>query len=197
MIHTFELPREKLCAMSRFFEKAFEGGFMEAYTGTMHMADVSVELFRMFVTWVNNDQLAACSVEDLVDLYAFADELDIPGLRTAITDELTAQCFDSGFDIPDLDLLEFMMETIPQAYPIHNLFAIAVARLLWHRPEKLGPLPYWFAIRVKKHLDKPYGICDECCDEDCDSHDYCSHFWDQLSDYDPRRYHETTNGTTD
>jgi len=77
----------------------------------------------------------------------------------------------------------------------HSLLATAVARVLWHEAERLEGAPYGFGVRVKGNLDKSYDLCDECCNEDGDPHDYCSHFWDQLSDYDPRRYHETTNGT--
>jgi len=191
-IYIFELPREILCSLSPFFKVAFEGRFLEAQTGMMHMEDVSVELFWKFARWITTDQLEHHTLEDLVDLYVFADEFDIRSLREAITDQLTNECFKLDFDIPDWKLIWFVMENIPMCYPIHSLLATAVARALWHDAERLEGLPYGFGVRVKSSLDRPYGLCDECFKQDGkhDTSEWCDHFHYQPSDFDPRRYHE-------
>ncbi|KEQ70286.1 hypothetical protein M436DRAFT_84874 [Aureobasidium namibiae CBS 147.97] len=190
--YIFELPREELCSLSPFFKTAFEGRFLEAQTGIMDMEDVSVELFGDFARWIATDQLQHHTLEDLVNLYVLADKFDIRVLREAITDELTTECFKPDFDVPDWKVIWFMMENIPKCYPIHSLLATAVARVLWHEVERLEGLPYGFGVRVKSNLDKPYGLCDECFsqDESHDTSEYCDHFFDQSSDFDPRHYHE-------
>lgn len=165
----------------------------------MHMEDVPVELFGEFAGWLATGQLTNHALEDLVDLYVFADKFVIQGLRKTITDQLTIECFKPGFEIPDWRLIRFVMENIPKFYPIHSLLATAVARVLWHEAERLEGLPYGFGVRVKRYFDKPYGICDECYKQ-CEDHDTaetCEHFFDEPSDFDPRRYHETVNGIRD
>lgn len=194
-LHTFELPKEKLCSMSIFFRVAFQGNFLEAVTGIMHISDISADLFGAFANWIESDQLGPYTLEELLDLYILADMFDVPTLRRAITDRLTSYCFAFGFQVPDRSLIDLVMENIPKSSPLHDLLAIAVARLLWHKPEGLDPLPYGFAVRVKKQLDKPYGLCDKCydlCDTSDQIQDNCDHFFEEPSDFDPRRYIETT-----
>jgi len=192
MTYIFELPREELCRMSPFFNRGFQGSFVEATTGIMHIEEVPAELFRAFARWVTTDELKTCILEDLLELYVFADMFDIPALRAAIIDKLTVECFRLDFEVPDPSLIIFMMENIPRFYPIHTLMAIAVARVLWHNSEPLEALPYGFGVRVQKTLDKPYGLCDTCYEQSEDGNipDNCSHFCNQPTDFDPGRYQE-------
>lgn len=195
-LHTFEFPKEKLCSISIFFRVAFQGNFLEAVTGIMHMSDISVECFSAFARWTATGDLGPQTLEELVDLYILGDMLDVPTLRGAITERLTSDCFKPHFQVPDPLFITFIMESIPKALPLHDLLATAVARLLYHKPEGLDLLPYGFAVRVVKQLDKPYGLCDKCydlCDTDDQIQDYCDHFFDSPTDFDPRRYIEVTD----
>jgi hypothetical protein len=79
-VHVFELPREKVSSVSRFFKKAFQGNFLGATTGTMSIIDVSAEVFDMFADWVMTDRLGAYSLEQLLALYVLADRIDLPKL---------------------------------------------------------------------------------------------------------------------
>jgi hypothetical protein len=191
-VHVFELPREKVSSVSRFFEKAFQGNFLEAATGTMSMIDISAKLFSIFAHWVTTDRLGAYSLKQLLELYVLADRIDVPALRASIIDQLVTTCFKPKFDVPENDLLTFMMVNVPKSLPIHNLLAIAVAKVLYHKPEGLDDLPYWFGVRVQKRIDKPYGLCDQCYAQD-DNHtsaDHCEHFFDEPTDHAPERYRE-------
>ncbi|KAG9592019.1 hypothetical protein KCU77_g8590, partial [Aureobasidium melanogenum] len=96
--------------MSRFFEKAFQGNFLEAATGVLHFTNISAEQFAIFADWFVTRQLDTHSLEDMLYLYVLADRLDVPTFRGAITDKLTSDCcFKSGFDVPDTHLITFMM----------------------------------------------------------------------------------------
>ncbi|KAH0366309.1 hypothetical protein KCU65_g5518, partial [Aureobasidium melanogenum] len=200
-ISTFEFSQQELCSMSRFFEKAFQGSFLEAVTGVVHFTDISAEQFAIFADWCVTRQLEAHSLEDMLYLYVLADRLDVPTFRGAITDKLTSDCcFNFDFDVPDVHLIIFMMENVPKSLPIHALLATAVAQVLYHDPEGLEILPYGFAVRVKNHLDKPYGLCNDCYyqHQSTDDHiiaDHCEHFFDEPADHDPERYREAAHAT--
>ncbi|KAG9511699.1 hypothetical protein KCV07_g9986, partial [Aureobasidium melanogenum] len=58
-IHTFRFHKELLCSLSPFFQKAFQGSFLEARTGIMHISDMSAEHFGIFADWVATGQLEA------------------------------------------------------------------------------------------------------------------------------------------
>ena len=193
--------------MSRFFEKAFQGNFLEAVTRVLHFTDISAEQFAIFADWFGTGQLDAYSLEEMLCLYILADRLDVPTFRRAITDKLVTDCcFNSGFDVPETHLITFMMEHVPKSLPLHALLATAVARVLYHKPEELETLPYGFAVRVIHNIDKPYGLCDECLkhdhyyNEDSEAqpiNDHCEHFFDQPTDFDPERYREKPHATTE
>ncbi|CAD0089132.1 unnamed protein product [Aureobasidium mustum] len=199
-LYTFQFLKDVICSVSPFFQKAFQGYFLESRTKVIDISDVAVENFRIFAKWVTTGQLEQQPLDIMLELYVMADRLDIPTFRGAIIDNLTSyHCFKFDFEVPDTLLIVFMMENIPKSLPIHALLATAVARVLYHKPEGLEYLPYGFAVRVQNYLDKPYGICDACLDHDQD-HDHdgethniadnCEHFFNQPSDFDPHRYQE-------
>jgi hypothetical protein len=151
----------------------------------------------MLVDWLITGHLEARPMEDLMNLYVLADMFDVPDLRAAVVDDLTLECFKPAFEVPDNVLIIFMTENIPRSLPIHALFAIAVARKLYHQPDGLEYLPYGFGVHVKRAIDKPYGMCDECYARDgtANDTDHCEHSDDQPTDFDPRRYSETAHRT--
>jgi hypothetical protein len=63
---------------------------------------------------------------------------------------------------PKNNLLTFMMASVPKSMPLHNLLAVAVAKVLYHQSGGLDGHPYGFGVRVQRNIDKPYGLCEEC-----------------------------------
>jgi hypothetical protein len=105
-----------------------------------------------------------------------------------------------NFQIPEVELIRYMMDNIPKFLPIHTLLATADARVLYLDPEGLlESLPYGFGVRVQKILDKPYSICEACysdpANDNPDTLDHYDHFFDEPTDFDPRKYLEGAKTT--
>jgi hypothetical protein len=189
---TFIFARGRLCAKARYFAKAFDGHFIEARTGIVVLDDISVEDFRHFGDWISTGRLSILPLDRMVRLYALGDRFDAQDLRIAITDRLALECFRFGAPLPSSSVLQYVAENIPESLPLYHLLANAVARICYHNSSLLESLPTWFVSMVNIVLEKPYGLCDICCDRRAFD-DNCTHFFDQPSDHDPRRYREVTD----
>jgi hypothetical protein len=90
---TFTLPREFLTAVSKYFENALKGPFRETNTKTLTLDNVTPNTFRIFHEWLSARQLRSIDgtpyaytsgrdfLPELLDLYIFADQYDVPQLR--------------------------------------------------------------------------------------------------------------------
>jgi hypothetical protein len=89
----FVVHKDILCACSRFFERAFDGGFVEGKLQELRLPEEQAELFAVFIDWLYggcDHQKFRSSIQarqqwhvDEVDLklYRMADRLMIPGLQ--------------------------------------------------------------------------------------------------------------------
>ncbi|CAD0023680.1 unnamed protein product, partial [Aureobasidium pullulans] len=175
---TFIVSRQRLCRVSKFFDKAFSGSFLESHTGTLDLYEVPTYYFGLFLEWVTTGQLPALSLQHMVQLYILGDKYDTPELRQHITDSLTNYCFGPKFKHPLVTSLK-------------SLLANAVVRVAYFNPVSLSRSE--FSEMVDELLEKPYGVCDSCYNQKLFDHtqgDHCEHFDSEPADWKPERYHE-------
>ncbi|KAF2499024.1 hypothetical protein BU16DRAFT_557357 [Lophium mytilinum] len=102
------IHREMICQSSKYFTKAFKGGFKEAEENCIAFKDVEVLTAQRFMHWLYTNTLedeegdetgeVALSPLDLTHLYVFGDRYDVPELRNQIMRELEF-CKPDGNDI--------------------------------------------------------------------------------------------------
>ena len=114
----FLVQKDVLCFHSRYYDRMFNGEWIESKTGTAFIKDVKPHVFRAYIQWLYYNELpeweslelhlddfffsrgcyrtarrsfataAECVDGLLLDLYQFADEYDVPLLRRAIVESL-------------------------------------------------------------------------------------------------------------
>ncbi|THW07216.1 hypothetical protein D6D24_09679 [Aureobasidium pullulans] len=176
---TFIVSRQRLCRVSKFFDKAFSGSFLESHTGTLDLYEVTT------------GQLPGLSLQHMVQLYILGDKYDTPELRQHITDSLTNYCFGPKFVVPTSETIDLLLRNIPWSPPLKSLLANAVVRFAYFNPVSLSRSE--FSEMVDELLEKPYGVCDSCYNQKLFDHtqgDHCEHFDSEPADWKPERYHE-------
>jgi hypothetical protein len=152
---TFVVSRQRLCRVSKFFDKAFSGSFLECHTGTLDLYEVSTYYFGLFLEWVTTGQLPALSLQHMVQLYILDDKYDAPEFRQYITDSLTNYCFGPRFVVPTTETIDLLLRNVPWSPPLKSLLANAVVRFAQFKPVSL--LRSEFSEIVDELLEKPYG----------------------------------------
>ncbi|TIA16010.1 hypothetical protein D6C81_06124 [Aureobasidium pullulans] len=188
---TFIVSRQRLCRVSKFFNKAFSGSFLESHTGTLDLYEVSTYYFGLFLEWVTTGQLPVLSLQHMVQLYVLGDKYDTPELRQHITDSLTNYCFGPKFVVPTSETIDLLLRNIPWSPPLKSLLANAVVRVAYFNPVSLSRSE--FSEMVDELLEKPYGVCDSCYNQKLFDHtqgDHCEHYDSEPADWKPERYHE-------
>ncbi|KAF2141883.1 uncharacterized protein K452DRAFT_318814 [Aplosporella prunicola CBS 121167] len=95
----FQVHEGLIVGQSRYFRSAFDGGFQEASTKTIHISEVSVEVVEAFLNWLYTRRLPEIATEAtqadqddqfdlLCELYIFADARFIVALKNATIDAL-------------------------------------------------------------------------------------------------------------
>jgi hypothetical protein len=87
------LHKTRLCSVSDFFKKAFDGDFKEAHDKQMELDDVEIHVFEGFVEWLYNGDITLSSEDEksldlLVDIYLFADRILCTGLKNSVMDHI-------------------------------------------------------------------------------------------------------------
>ncbi|THX88639.1 hypothetical protein D6D05_01627 [Aureobasidium pullulans] len=188
---TFIVSRQRLCRVSKFFNKAFSGSFLESHTGTLDLYEVSTYYFGLFLEWVTTGQLPALSLQHMVQLYILGDKYDAPEFRQYITDSLTNYCFGPRFVVPTSETIDLLLRNVPWSPPLKSLLANAVVRFAYFNPVSL--LRSEFSEMVDELLEKLYGVCDPCYNQKEFDHtqgDHCEHLDSEPADWKPERYHE-------
>jgi hypothetical protein len=136
----FGIHKRLICDVSPYFKAAFCSGFEEAKTGAMKLETITVEVFNLFYIWlysqkrwVEASQDSEHEQRDLLELYVFADMVQIDALKRAtlqrihgdisnITDE-----FSSHYYLPPSSLA-YVWENTPSSSPLRRLL---VAVCVW------------------------------------------------------------------
>ena len=94
----FYLHKERLCQHSRFFAKAFDGGFVEANTKSMTMKDEGVEEFKLLEEWLYRGKFTPPKYGEptadsqrsflLIKLFCFAEKVEIMKLQNMALDRI-------------------------------------------------------------------------------------------------------------
>lgn len=90
----FSVHKKLICASSRYFNTAFNGGFAETQSGVIKFPDIEPKIFGLFNQWIYatprqiGEPLYECAGDTechpdelLLHVYRFADYLVIPGLK--------------------------------------------------------------------------------------------------------------------
>ncbi|KAG2162721.1 hypothetical protein JADG_002460 [Aureobasidium aubasidani] len=151
----FIVSRQRLCRVSKFFNKAFSGSFLESHTGTLDLYEVSTYYFGLFLEWVTTGQLPTLSLRHMVQLYVLGDKYDAPEFRQCITDSLTNHYFGPRFVVPTSETIDLLLRNVPWSPPLKSLLANAVVRFAYFNPIRLSPSES--SEMVDELLEKPYG----------------------------------------
>ncbi|MCJ1398012.1 hypothetical protein MMC11_001209 [Xylographa trunciseda] len=86
----FSAHKDLLYCLAPYFEKAFNGPFMEATNGTILLEDDDPAAIEFFICWLYRGASALEPVDDdfapLLRLYVLADMWDLPVLQNSIID---------------------------------------------------------------------------------------------------------------
>lgn len=82
----FRVHQDFLCYYSPYFEAVFKGKFAESKSGALDLEDVSPKVFEIFVNWLYTQTVflpgsKLPQIQDLMNLWIFADRLLIPRLQ--------------------------------------------------------------------------------------------------------------------
>ncbi|KAK3063300.1 hypothetical protein LTS18_001558 [Coniosporium uncinatum] len=92
----FSTEKDLICARSKTFKAAFEGGSTKCKFGEMTLKGVSASTFKSFKHWLYYNDINFDSSDSAkgfidnfgayrcIDLFAFADGYDVPALRNMI-----------------------------------------------------------------------------------------------------------------
>ena len=99
-LQRFQIPKDRICAESRFFNAAFNGKFIEAQ-GTMLIPEKSPELFHLFTEWLNAGSLMSMFpqpdlqhdqgvefMNNMLDLYFMSQEYLVEMLEIQCTERI-------------------------------------------------------------------------------------------------------------
>lgn len=107
-----------ICQTSDFFSKAFNDGFIES-AGTIDLPEDSAGAFALFVDWMYRGKVpkgrGQSYVDDLFDLYIFAEKLCLVTLKNKVIDSI--QDIHSRFD---LDVTPSQAERVYAGTPIES-----------------------------------------------------------------------------
>jgi hypothetical protein len=112
------IPKQLITFYSPFFDRAFNGTFLEGQTQTMTLGeDIPVDIFGLFVHWLYTRQLCHPGLEpqnlelmELAQLWTLAGRFLVPKLQNEVM--LKFFHFIRGVNIPDaLEILEYIYET--------------------------------------------------------------------------------------
>ncbi|KEQ69509.1 hypothetical protein M436DRAFT_67171 [Aureobasidium namibiae CBS 147.97] len=92
----FTVHRDLLVFYSDYFRAAFNGSFIEATNKKIDLLDVNQEVFEHFITWLYTRKIASdddqyLGWDDLVNLWVFGDQFQVPMLQNCVMDELFAK----------------------------------------------------------------------------------------------------------
>lgn len=144
---SFEVHREHLTKVSSYFKNAFTKGFLEANTKTITLASVDLTTFDRFLEWLRSDHIVSISGEvyqhyrdayisspngdfddyilkeddfygQLIRMYQFADEYDIPQLRRDAVDAFVGLLeMQTNYDL-EIEHVEMIYNLLPKGSPL-------------------------------------------------------------------------------
>ncbi|THY15219.1 hypothetical protein D6D01_07957 [Aureobasidium pullulans] len=124
---TFIVSRRRLCRVSKFFDKAFSGCFLESHTDTVDLYEVPTYYFGLFLEWVTTGQLPAFFTND---------------------------CFGPKFGVPTSETIDLLLRNVPWSPPLKSLLTNAIVRFAYFNPVSLSQSE--FSEMVDELLEKPY-----------------------------------------
>lgn len=129
----FVLPQEYLTTVSEFFENSFKGSFLEAKEKKLTLSDVKPVTFRIFVEWLNGRKLLNSEgveyngesdgkleikrFDELMLLYIFADQYDVPQLRRDVLETFVVYQDDCPTMV-DPYLVRLAYDRLPSSSPM-------------------------------------------------------------------------------
>jgi hypothetical protein len=118
-----------ICSRSSYFKAAFTSGFKDGKEGVIEFKDLQVPAFELFILWLyhqdtwhgesGDDHPAAL---DLIQLYIFADMIQIPALKNDTIKLLEKQVMRTGQGVP-LQHLNYLWANTPDESPLRRFLA--------------------------------------------------------------------------
>lgn len=120
--YPFYLHKGRLCQQSSYFEKAFQGPFKEAESGSVWLEEDGVDEFKLFEQWLYSGRFSYSKTSDdpsllLVKVFCFAEKRGIPTLQNATLDAIRDRATEQHVSLASLN---------PAYAKPHNFFWSAV-----------------------------------------------------------------------
>jgi hypothetical protein len=119
----FAIHKSLICASSKFFSSAFNGGYIETHSCVIKLPEVAPKFFEFFYRWLyspprrSGDALYrrvsdAESQPDvlLLDLYVLADYLLVPGLKILALEQIRDTFSSYDPTIPSHEFISFLFK---------------------------------------------------------------------------------------
>jgi hypothetical protein len=126
---TFGAHKDLLCASSKFFHSAFNGGFQETSSKEIHLRGLDAKLFGFFYRWLYSPvrrvgeatyqraQDAECQPDELLlRIYRLADYLLVPGLQLLAIEQLKETFSSFEPTIPSREFIYLLFEDDQQKF---------------------------------------------------------------------------------
>ncbi|KAF2092218.1 hypothetical protein K490DRAFT_53362 [Saccharata proteae CBS 121410] len=131
----FYLERELLTVWSYYFRKCLDGAFGQDGSEPLHLPDIDVESFQLFVNWLygrgkfmdtgtaGDYSQNRIDFDCYADMYTLADYLDIPHMRVDILTKLREHYRDQALPSPEevQDAVQ-IFGSLPGSSPLCRLF---------------------------------------------------------------------------
>jgi BTB/POZ domain len=131
-LQDYGVHKDLICGISPYFKAAFTSGFQECESGAMKLETIEVEVFDLFYNWLYNQSLgdtggekfSSHSQRDLLQLYVFADMIQIPTLKNVALcgayEVIMLSNTSTGFSLP-LDSLVYVWENTVESSPLRQM----------------------------------------------------------------------------
>lgn len=133
---SFEVDKAFICQSSRFFAMAFNNPMKESYENKIELQDVKPNTVRKFLDYLNNKNILlytkidADAFIDMVELYKFADFVDVHRLCNNIT-SIAHDWFKTMYELPfEMDYIKAMVKYLPPHSGLRKLLIAAVVSSL-------------------------------------------------------------------
>jgi len=133
----YSIHKKLICSVSPFFDRAFNGPFVEATPSSIHLDEDSPEIFSSFFEYLYTDHfINRGNVQQLIDLYIFADKCQVEKLKNVTMDKIQDTLRHHKEAIPIDAMLHIFENTFDSSTAPLRSFCAALLSNCILRPEK-------------------------------------------------------------
>jgi hypothetical protein len=125
LTHSFQVYRGLLCFHSGYFNNLLTGGFREAGSAEITIKDVSVEVFKTVLFWLNTGKLYSQYAPPfehrfIFELFVFADKYVMPRLKNNVVEAFAERLF-RKFQCPNRTDVAYLYDNTIAGSPMSRI----------------------------------------------------------------------------